>query len=128
MELVASGSSRFADVHLSSLKSYTFHAISSAAWKASSYLNSLLTASQITFEPSASLDAAYKPSSGPADLLLTLDTVPKLVKAFKLNEDEAGELRRAVVQAKARLAQGASMDEPPKVGEVVTEKSKDKAQ
>ncbi|KAL8277591.1 hypothetical protein RQP46_010023 [Phenoliferia psychrophenolica] len=85
------------------------------AWKASSYLNSLLTASQINLEPSASLDSVYAPTSSPSstsspDLLLTLDTVPKIVKAFKLNEDEASELRRAVQQAKARLAQGASKD------------------
>ncbi|KAK4705017.1 hypothetical protein P7C70_g1188, partial [Phenoliferia sp. Uapishka_3] len=88
-----------------------------SAWKASSYLNSLLTASQITLEPSASLDTVYDSSSSTPDLLLTVDKVPKIVEAFKLNEDEAAELRRAVTQAEARLKQGATI-EPENVGKV----------
>lgn len=82
------------------------------AWKASAYLNSLLTDSQITLEPSASLDAVYARSpSAPNTLLLTLDKVPAIVKAFGLEEEEALELRRAVGQAKDRLAQGATVEE-----------------
>lgn len=81
------------------------------AWKASQYLKSLLSASQIDIVASTELDTIYgtqKNSSAPDQLLLTKEKVPKIVKAFGLSEEEAGELRRAVVQSEQRLRQVSS--------------------
>jgi hypothetical protein len=78
------------------------------AYKASQYLRELLSTSQVALKPSAALDkiysAAHPPSTTrPNELLLTLDTVPHIVQEFNLNEEDAGALRRSVIQAEARL-------------------------
>lgn len=81
---------------------------SRAAWKASQYLKSLLSASQIDIVASEQLDSIYsaqKNSTAPDQLLLTLEKVPKIVKAFGLSEEEAAELKRAVVQSEQRVKQ-----------------------
>lgn len=90
------------------------------AWKASQYLNNLISASQIDLVPSPQLDTIYKVSkpaiAAPtsrdegAELLLTLDKVPRIVHTFALTDDEGQELRRAITQADARLAQALKMD------------------
>lgn len=92
----------------------------SAAWKASQYLNNLISASQIDLVPSPQLDTIYKVSkpaiAAPtardegAELLLTLDKVPRIVHTFELTADEGHELRRAIGQADARLAQALKTD------------------
>lgn len=79
-----------------------------AAWKASQYLQSLLSAQQLSLTASQQLDTIYsatKHSSAPDQLLLTKEKVPKLVQAFGLSGEEAGELRRVVVQSEQRLKQ-----------------------
>lgn len=81
---------------------------SGTAWKSSQYLAKLLSTAQIQFVPSPELDKIYSStpppsSSSPSDLLLTLEKVPLLVKAFSMNEEEGNALRRGVVQAEMRL-------------------------
>lgn len=87
--------------------------IHTAAWKASQYLTALISTSQISLKPSAVLDQIYAkahPSllTKPSDLLLTLDEVPGIAEAFKFNDEDAGALRRSVVQAEARLLKATS--------------------
>ncbi|KAM0789869.1 hypothetical protein ACM66B_006715 [Microbotryomycetes sp. NB124-2] len=71
------------------------------AWKASQYLRELLSASQIQIKPAEVLDKIYgdqtAPSGSRQDVLLTVDKVPRICEAFELGEEEAGELRRAIL-------------------------------
>ena len=115
-------------VHQESKINETFSAF--AAWKSSQYLASLLSTSQIQFVPSPELDKIYSSiptsSSTPSDLLLTMEKVPLLVKAFDMSEDEGNALRRGVVQAEMRLKKLlAEGKEKEGVEKVVKEKNKE---
>ncbi|KAK4046031.1 hypothetical protein OIV83_006420 [Microbotryomycetes sp. JL201] len=75
------------------------------AWKASQYLRELLSASQIQVKPAEVLDKIYHGEGEHQEVLLTVEKVPRICEAFDLGEEEAGELKRAVVQTAERLKQ-----------------------
>lgn len=95
--------------------------LESVAYNASQYLLALLSTSQVALKPSEVLDKIYtsahpsSPSADPAELLLTLESVPLISKAFNFNEDDATALRRSVTQAKQRLEKELATSQPSEV-------------
>lgn len=83
------------------------------AWKASQYLASAIESSELQLVASPELDQIYNPSPPPPSsapgqgppLLLTVDRVPEIVRAFGMNEEEEKELVRAVGQSEQRAKQ-----------------------
>ncbi|KDE07124.1 hypothetical protein MVLG_02529 [Microbotryum lychnidis-dioicae p1A1 Lamole] len=81
------------------------------AWKASQYLSTLLSTSQLSLTPSKELDKIYSspsptsPTSSENQVVLTMSKVPEIVRTFGLSGEEEGELKRAVVQCELRLKQ-----------------------
>ncbi|GAA5869388.1 hypothetical protein JCM8547_008661 [Rhodosporidiobolus lusitaniae] len=100
------------------------------AYKASSYLLSLLTShpSHLRPVPSSALDNVYSSSpssSSSSQLLLTKETIPRLAKEFGMNDEETKELERAAGQTEERVRKGEEerhrQGETERVGEVVKE-------
>ncbi|SCZ98357.1 BZ3500_MvSof-1268-A1-R1_Chr3-2g06318 [Microbotryum saponariae] len=83
------------------------------AWKASQYLSTLLSTSQLSLTPSKELDKIYSSTSTSTSsttssenqVVLTMSKVPEIVRTFGLSGEEEGELKRAVVQCELRVKQ-----------------------
>ncbi|SCV74612.1 BQ2448_7641 [Microbotryum intermedium] len=82
------------------------------AWKASQYLSTLLSTSQLSLTPSKELDKIYSNTNNTSispstenQVVLTMPKVPEIVRTFGLSGEEEGELKRAVVQCEMRVKQ-----------------------
>jgi hypothetical protein len=79
------------------------------AYRASQYLESLLSHEFLEPSPSTELDEVYASataSSAEPQMLLTRDAIPRITALFELPPSAGAELHRAMEQARMRVGRG----------------------